>query len=65
MLYKCIIFFEFLVLLQEWGNFYFNKIKEHTTPEGMLRYHLWMNEQACRELGRLTVETGRCINTFT
>ena len=41
-----------------------NKIKEHAGAEGMLNYHLWLNEQACRQLGHQSVKLGTRVSKF-
>mmetsp|Transcript_11923 Transcript_11923/g.14415 ORF Transcript_11923/g.14415 Transcript_11923/m.14415 type:complete len:395 (+) Transcript_11923:60-1244(+) len=52
------------IIYKEWGNFHFGKIKENATLDGMVSYHLWMNEQACRRLGQQSIKYGKPIDKF-
>ena len=53
------------MIYKTWGNFQYAKIREKTTGDQMLDYHLWLNEQACKQLGHNSIRHGRRIDKFT
>jgi len=53
------------IIYKEWGNFWYKEIMMHCYTDQFVKYHIWMNEQGSRALGRQSLKHGRRIDKFT
>lgn len=51
------------LLMPQYGNFSTSKLCEHTTIDGMLRYHAWEQEKNAELLRRSTARLGYLVET--